>query len=111
MSRVHFQLWYRLDTEDRYIAWYSNDLDGVVVDEAMCVPSFSSSGELKDFAYDAGIDIMDEEPLLHDLDVIQSWLSAKAAFPVDCDEFLAAWNLFGDISRSTQGNLQESLQI
>lgn len=39
----------------------------------------------------------------HDLDVLARWLRSKRrtrARHVDCCEFLAAWNLFGDLSRS-----------
>jgi hypothetical protein len=42
--------------------------------------------------------IMNEEsPIKHDLDKIRTWIHNKNS-NINCDEFLSAWNLFGDIA-------------
>ena len=59
------------------------------------------------YAFHVGLDVMREEPLLHNLDRIKHLLdlryttaSRKRDTSVDCKEVLAAWNLFGDVQYS-----------
>jgi hypothetical protein len=46
------------------------------------------------------IAVRPEEPLLHDLDVVQMWLANPQLQRVDPPCFLSAWNLFGDVART-----------
>ena len=104
-SNTYYCLWYRLDGTDGYLIWYSNNHDGVVVQLGGTVPSFRSPALLHDYAAAHQIVIAEEEPMLHDLDCIEAWLCTPTISSViDCDAFLAAWNLFGDISVSVNGN-------
>lgn len=104
MNQHYFKLWYRLGGRDGYLVWWSSShQDGVVVDAAGRVPSFESIAALLGYARGRGLAIVDEEPILHDLDRTANWLSTEQA-PVDCDDLLSAWNLFDDVSTSTVGD-------
>lgn len=100
MSTQFFRLWYRLDGEDRYLVWLSNAEDRVLIDAAGRVPTFSSQAGLTSYVDKLGITLVDEAPILHDLDHLTRWLAGGSVHAVDCDELLAAWNLFDDVARS-----------
>jgi hypothetical protein len=105
----HFAIRYRLDAQDSYLIWIAGEGDRVVVDARGRVPRFSSPDALRAFAQARGIALVDEEPRHHDLDKTAAWLSAHEDVRVDCDNLLAAWNLFGDVSRSVDGDFATGL--
>lgn len=102
----HVPIRYRLDAQDSYLIWISGEGERVVVDAPGQVPRFSSPTALRAFAQARGIALVDEEPRFHDLDKTVAWLSAHRDARVDCDQLLAAWNLFGDVSRSVNGDFK-----
>lgn len=102
MVRTYYRLLYRLDGSERWLLWYSNDSDGVVTIEDNFVPAFKTETDLLAYSDARGLIVQQEEPLLHDLDAIATWLADPRAETVACDAFLSAWNLFGDIARSCQ---------
>lgn len=100
MARVHYKLLYRLNGSNQFLLWYSDDLDGVeTVDD--CTPSFRTEAELLAYAKTRSLLVKQEEPVLHDLDVVAAWLADPREETISCAAFLAAWNLFGDIARSS----------
>ncbi len=113
MKTLYYPLWYRLDGLNRYLIWISReevneDLDGVWLDSSGKTPAFGSMDALLAHAQDEDIAFADGALILHNLDVIKRWLKfkrSKAQGPtaIGCDEFLAAWNLFADVSRSIDG--------
>ncbi len=46
----HFPLLYRLQAEERYLSWISDEKDSVAVDAAGFVPSFSDLTALRQYA-------------------------------------------------------------
>jgi hypothetical protein len=117
MKKSHYPLWYRLDRRDRYLIWYQTegaekDSDGVVLDSKGKIPVFASLGALSAYAQDQKIDLEPGEHNLHNLDIIVKWLKVKRSkregpTSISCPEFLAAHNLFADVSRSISGNFDE----
>lgn len=99
MSLSYYRLLYKLDGRNAFLIWFSNDPDGVVVQDGRML-SFSSDDLLCQFAAQAGLALADETPRLHDLDSVQAWLSCPHRDTIDCSATLSAWNLFGDIARS-----------
>ena len=95
----YFFLRYRLNAEDRYLIWISNEKDSVVVDSQGFIPSFKDSIVLRAYANLNHYVLESEEPIPHDLDRIAAW-AASPVIPVHCDEALAAWNLLGDVAAS-----------
>lgn len=95
----HFPLLYRLNAEEGYLIWISNESDSVVVDPEGFVLTFKDAdavqayADLKHYKLEAG------EPILHDLDWVGTWLQTPG-MPVNCVEALNAWNLFSDVARS-----------
>lgn len=104
MTRTYFRLWYRLDDTDAYLIWFSNGQDGVVVQPDGMAPSFPNESSLRAYAVTHQLPIEEELPILHDLDVVVRWLRRTLSTDTDCDQFLAAWNLFSDISNSIGGH-------
>ena len=103
MAHKHFKVRYRLDGVDRYLIWFSNDSDGVVVQDDGSMVSFRSQSDLDSYAKFRGLKLEPDEPSEFDFDSVERWLSRLDRGSIDCDLFLNAWNLFGDIA-SSNGN-------
>jgi hypothetical protein len=106
MTAEYYILWYRLDALDKYLIWYTNDEDGVLLREGK-IPVFNGQARLIEFAAANGINVQAEEARLHDLDVIAKWLCCPNGTTVKCSAFNAAWNLFADVSRSVKGEFDQ----
>jgi len=104
MTRTYYCLWYRLNHIDGYLIWFSNDVDGIVTQPDGAVPSFRDQNALRAYATLQQLDLDAMEPLLHDLDVVAGWLDRPLSAKVDCDALLTAWNLFGDLASSINGD-------
>ena len=104
MSRDYFILWYRLDGIDAYLIWFNGEQDGVVIDEDGKIPCFLNIEGLLRYADSLNLSVAAESPILHDFDIVASWLKTANVKAIYCKDFLAAWNLFDDISRSVDGN-------
>ncbi len=100
MSTRYYICWYRLDELDSYLIWYGNEPDGVLTDQHQRVLSFPTISQARSYAGELGIRVEAEEPLLHDLDVLNRCLQSTDSRAIDCHHFLAAWNLFSDIASS-----------
>ena len=107
MSREYYVYWYRLDNKDAYLIWFSNEKDGFTVDENGFIPSFTNVKDLQDFASEMKITVDVENPNLIELDSIKDWLNDCGKIK-DYNPFLNAWNLFEDISVSTNGNFDKN---
>lgn len=95
----YFPLLYRLNAENRYLIWISNEKDSVVVDSQGFIPSFKDPIDLHRYANLNHYSLENEEPVLHNLDRVAVW-AASPVTPVDCVEALVAWNLFVDVAAS-----------
>jgi hypothetical protein len=111
MSREYYNLWYRLDGCDAFLIWYTDEEDGVVVDSDEKALSFQNTEDLLGYAASRGLSVCVEDPLLHDLDVIAEWLGTGDVRSVNCEDFLAAWNLFEDVSRSVGGSFDDNRKL
>ena len=98
----YFPHLYRLDAEDRYLIWISNESEGVVADAEGFVLTFNDADAVRSHADLKHYQLEDEEPILQDLDWVGTWLNTPG-MPVNCVEALNAWNLFSDVARSIQG--------
>ncbi len=100
MSKLHYKLLYRLDAEDRFLIWFSNEVDGVHVDAAGRIPTFRTDEEWQAYTSGHDLPLKLETPILHDLDVVAHLVKEPDGVMLDCSETLAAWNLFADLARS-----------
>lgn len=110
MSRTYYIYWYRLDNEDFYLIWFSNEEDGVVIDENGFVPSFSDKNDLKIYAHKIQIEVDVGNPNPTDFDVVQIWLENGGKIK-DYKTFLDVWNLLADISVSTKGDFDNKKEV
>lgn len=96
----YYILWLRLSFSDRYAVWCSNDSgpDYVLAKDGI-VPCVTSKVRVKAFAKESGIELQREEPIRHNLDSVRLWLHNKKG-RINCNDFLAAWNLFADVEAS-----------
>ncbi|MFB9245796.1 hypothetical protein IV454_17770 [Massilia antarctica] len=104
MDVSYFVLWYKLNGADGYLVWTSGVEDGVLLDSAGRVPGFASEADVRRHADELGLELVDEEPTVHELDCVLAWIDDAGNTTVDCDKLLAAWNLFDDVSRSVGGS-------
>jgi hypothetical protein len=104
MTRVYYPYWYRLDGMDAFLIWFTNSHDGVWVDAQGLIPSFQTLAQLQSYAAAHQIPIDNEVAMLHDLDVVATWLKRPLSADIDCDSFLAAWNLFSNVSAAINGD-------
>ena len=111
MNNEYFNLWFRLDARDAYLIWFDGEPDGVVVDADGKVPCFLNNEDLSRYAASLNLSVKTEEPILHDLDFVASWLKTENDVTVDCDIFLAAWNLFDDVSHSVGGSFDTNRKL
>ena len=101
MPRDYFRCLYRHKNVERFLIWFSDDQDGVFVDASHRVPTFASAAALETaFPSLVGAEIVPETPILHDLDAVESRCRANGPLTIDCNDILAAWNLFSDVARS-----------
>lgn len=77
MSSEYFNLWFRLNARDVYLMWFNGEPDGVVVDADGNVVCFLNNEDLLRYAASLNFSVETEEPNLHDLDFLVSWLEAK----------------------------------
>jgi hypothetical protein len=98
----YFPLWYRFNSEDGYLIWISDEKDSVVVEAGGFIPTFKDHSFLRQYADTNHYSLQSGEPILHDLDCVAAWTKSPAE-PVNCEEALAAWNLFGDVAASVGG--------
>lgn len=109
MECEYYILWYQLDSKNSYLIWFSTDeQDGVFVNKRNIVPSFDTIEALRQHAELKEINLKEEEPRLINLDVVQKWLKEKITTIEDYNEFLDAWNLFEDVSKSISADFHKS---
>jgi hypothetical protein len=97
---TYFPLLYRVEREERFLIWISDDTDLVATGADGNVLSFASVDVLRSYAAEMRWTVEnDDNPILHDLDFIIRWVAAPVE-PVDCVQILNGWNLFKDISTS-----------
>ncbi len=113
MEKSYYPLRYRLDNKDRFLIWYSvpetsEDSDGVVMEANGKVPIFVSLDALLAYAKNKRIALEEGRQAFFDLASIDTWCKRKCSklkgpTGINCNDFLTAWNLFADMSRSIDG--------
>ncbi|HEX2927949.1 MAG TPA: hypothetical protein VHP38_17110, partial [Ruminiclostridium sp.] len=98
MDKEYYILWYRLNKNDRYLIWFSDESDGVVTGPSGNALSFNSKAELQEYALKNNLDITSEEPELHNLDLVSEWIKESDPSSINFSQFNNIWNLWTDIS-------------
>jgi len=104
VTRQYYVYRYRLDGNEAFLIWYSNQVDGLHVDAAGVVPVFTTARDLADYATQHGITLASLEPGFADLDPVARWLGNPDSDQVNPSMFKDAWNLFSDLSNSIGGD-------
>lgn len=99
-ERQHFLVPYRLDGLDRFLIWFSDERDGVLLTDAGEVANFESHEAGEAFAQARGLSIELDTSGHWDFDVISRWIEAPLADRIGCHDFYNAWNLIHDIAES-----------
>jgi len=95
----YFPLLYKLRGEERYLIWVSNEKTSLAAHRGGFLPSFGSLKNLREYAGLKEYTLEAEEPRMHDLDWVASWVDEPTK-RVDCVRALLAWNLFDDVAAS-----------
>jgi hypothetical protein len=111
--KKHYILWYRLDAKDRYLIWFSSQVDGVIVRQKK-VQTFENVADLQAFAAAQGIKLVPEEPVLYNFDTVAEWLTDPNQALI-CTDCMNAWNLVNDLTTTLgmkfKGNLKDNLTL
>lgn len=98
--KKYYTVWYKLDQEEGYFIWYSNDVDRVIVNKSGHIPIFRDTSMLQAYVVQHHLSLENEEPTLYDLDFIIRWIAEPNQSLLNESALLNAWNLFGDIAVS-----------
>ena len=104
MSRDYYPCRYRFRDAERLLIWFTDNLDGVFVDDQFRIPTFPTIEALRT-AFPSLVDgrLVLEPPILHDLDSVEARCRSTQSSAIHCGSFLAAWNLLADVARSVGG--------
>ncbi len=96
---MYYACWVRWQQANGFLLWQNPPepaREAVWIDEQGRVPLFKTQPALASFAERLGYSLVSEQPIIHDLDAVASWLNnTKKRPPLEC---LAVWNLFDDVS-------------
>jgi hypothetical protein len=107
MDKKYYILWYRLNNKDQYLIWFSDETDGVLTDASGNALSFYSKNELLEYASENNLQIVSEEPELHNLDLVSEWIKENDPSIINFSQFNNMWNLWTDTSHSTGRGFNE----
>ena len=82
------------------LLWYTNDLDGLILDQNGKLTTFATRTELVTYAEAHGITPLKHATTSLDLDLVVRWCEHASATSVDCQLLLNAWNFFTDLTNS-----------
>jgi hypothetical protein len=99
MAKKYYACKYRFADQDAYLLWFTNDQDGVLVDNGQ-VLSFRMLAHLQGYAAAHAIPIESAVPPFYNLDAVVNWLHHDSDTPIDCELLLMTWNLFRDVATS-----------
>ena len=102
MIRTYYAVRYLLDGKIRFLIWHTGDeADGACLGEDGAVSVFKTLAELVRCAQAHDLSPLElGEQHFHNLDVVRVWLKRKRPGQINCEAFLNAWNLLGDVSAS-----------
>ena len=110
MKREYYFCGCRLDEKDWYFIWFSDEEDGLYLNAENKIAAFNDLESLARYAEKRNLLITDSELFFNNLEALEKTLGGKK-FAVDCVEFLNAWNLFGDVSVSVNGDFNSDHKI
>jgi hypothetical protein len=114
-AREYFACCFKLGSQVRFLLWFSDSDsswgDGLYLDDQGKTPVYASEAETKRFGQSLGLDVGDANDVVIDLDIVAEWLEHPSGDEIDCEYFLDAWNLFGDIARSTAERFDADIEV
>jgi hypothetical protein len=105
-KRRYYGVLVRIEGSYRWLLWYTNEIDGLHVDNGR-FPAFDSAESLAEYAAARGIVVNAGEAAVHDIDRVVEWLLRPAAPTIDSAQFLTVWNLLQDAARSAGSDLAD----
>jgi len=103
-EQIYYICEFRLRGRKHYVAWYSGEKDGLLLNENKRISSFSSPAKLMSYAEQHDLAISSGPASIFDFDLIESWCGNPQPMEIDCDNFLNVWNMISDITSSTGGS-------
>ena len=85
-----------------WFLWYSNETDGVLIGDNGLLQVFRSQSEAEEQARTLNLVLSKEKSAFYDMNRITDWVASPSAATLDCPALLDAWNMFRDISASTE---------
>ena len=102
MSREYFASPITFEEKSIWLITFTNDYDGIVLDQENKIAVFNSLQDLETFARNSLITI-DGKSFHRNLDPVLSFLKEPRASDILCNDFIDAWNIFTDLSSTLRG--------
>jgi hypothetical protein len=99
-ERCYYACSAEFDSSVRFFLWYSDEPDGVVLDDGK-IRTFSSRQALAQYCQQHGLPLSDESTAIYDFDIIDSWITDPNGGQFDISRLLNAWNMMDDFYKST----------
>ena len=106
-ARTHYAVRFRLRGIERFLIWYTNEIDGVLLSAPDRIRVFRNLVDLEQHAAQERLKLEEEAISLYDFDRLSDWLSNPIQEGPDCPFLLNAWNMLGDVARSLGVGLAE----
>ncbi|MCB0197043.1 MAG: hypothetical protein KDJ65_34160 [Anaerolineae bacterium] len=103
----YFAVCFQIKHAEYFLIWVSSDTDRLVLSPKNLLMAFANIGELNAFAAKNDLIIHSEKPPIYDFDTLADWIRAPNINNIDCETFLNAWNMLGDIEKSFERKLKE----
>jgi len=103
LVREHFVVQFRLGATERYLIWYVDDVDVLILNEEGKLLVLVDVEALRRYATQNGLKLATAKPTWYDFDALSTWLEMPAAQSIDPSAFLNAGNRLGDVRSSLIG--------
>ncbi len=103
----YFAVCFRIKCAEYFLIWVSSETDRLVLSRKNRLAAFSNIGELIAFGTEKDLIIQTEKPPIYNFDALVDWTRAPDLNNIDCEVFLNAWNMLGDIEISFGRKLKE----
>jgi len=101
-ERCYFACSAVVNNAERFFLWFSDDIDGIVLDDDRIV-TFASLDALAAHCANWNLPLSENSTVCYDFDGIDSWIRSTTASSVDVNVLLNAWNIMDDFYNSFFG--------
>ena len=96
-SRLYFICGLRFDGRRLFFLWFRNEHEGIERTGHDKILTFPNPEAARAWTAEQGLSLAPDPLAWYDFDTIAAWCDHPTAAAIDCNNFLNAWNLLGDL--------------